>query len=296
MGDLDVLLERDQVERGREVLERTGYRPLEDDESFEVYRQRHFHYRLGHRSGFIVELHWGLSDARNGFRFDTSAIHARARSVEVPGSFAFRVPSPEDLILHMASQNEEDAFGNLRRLVDIDRIVAATPDLDWGYLSRAAREARLETFVALAFKLSESLFGTAAPATFVARLEVSRISKLNLTMLRPLSWVMTKPERRWTVSSETFLFWATVRWRDRARRYLTVAYPYADPFYVPGHGSSVGERVIGVPRAVGRLAKLALYQTWVYVSVSAAALTKSGRESLRFWRNGAGPRVETIAR
>src|SRR5262245_28771809 len=122
LSDLDLLFPDDQLESSMETLQANGYRSPSSAEVREAYRQHHFHYQLTHPGGFVVEVHWALCRPDLYFHLDHRAFLARA--VERPrGSRPLlRVPSAEDMILHMASQNVEDAFARLRLIVDVDRI------------------------------------------------------------------------------------------------------------------------------------------------------------------------------
>jgi len=280
LGDLDLLVSPAQLEQAQAALERAGYRTVGTEAMIEAYRLHHFDIPFAHANGFVVEIHWALSRARLGFQLDERAFLSRAVSRPRASGVALRVPSAEDMILHLASQNEEDAFGRLRRLVDLDRVVASTPQLDWAYLGEAARQGGVQTFTALSLRLAQLILDTPLPVGFVEGLAPSRLSRLNLTLLRPVSWVISEPARRSAAAGEVLLFWTTVGWRNRLRRYLVVAWPEADPLAWMWERPAQNRRP---PRRVWPLVKLVGYQLLVYGRGLAAALTTSGRRHLRFW-------------
>ncbi|HYB41801.1 MAG TPA: nucleotidyltransferase family protein, partial [Candidatus Methylomirabilis sp.] len=232
-----------------------------------------------------VELHWALSRPGGGFRLDERAVLARAVARPSAAGPAGRVPSAEDMVLHLASQNEEDAFGRLRRLVDIDRVVALAPRLDWSYLRESAGKARAQTLLALSLRLAQRLLDTPVPRGFVESLRLSRLCRLNLALLRPVSWLMTPDGQRPAVAAELLLLWTTVGWRSRLQRCLVFAWPHSDALAAAWRTEidEVVERRARGPRRLWVLAKLVAYQLWVYGRGLVAVFTSSGRRSLRFW-------------
>src|SRR2546426_927505 len=281
MGDLDLLLPPGQFEPAKAVLARLGYRSIGTDEAVEAYRLHHFHLPLAHPNGFVAEIHWALSRPGVGFHLDEQAFLARALDRPRAGGGALRVPSAEDMILHLASQNQEDAFGRWRRLVDLDRVVASAGDLDWAYLRETSQRGHTQVLVALSLRLSQLLLGTRLPTGFVESLALSRLCRLNLAMLCPVEWVISEPARRRAVGADALLFWTTVGWRDRLRLYLVKAWPQADPLAWMWRGEP--------RRQAGRirpLVKLAVYQIWIWSRGLLAILTPSGRRRWWFWVDG----------
>jgi len=288
VGDLDLLFPDDQVQSAIETLQASGYRGPSSDEVYEAYRQHHFHFLLTHPGGFVVEVHWALSKPNGSFRLDTRAFLARAVEKPRVARPPLRVPSAEDMLLHMASQNVEDAFGRLRRVVDVDRIIASTPHLDWNYLRQAARHGDVQILTAVALRLSELLLGTPVPRGFVESLGVTRLTRLHLALLR-VPWTITRGEDRHVSAAELVLLWTTVSGRQRLRRCAIIASVREDPLAWVWQGKEGADGRKGRLHGLSSLGKLAAYQAWVYVSGIAALLTRSGRRGLRFWTEPGPP-------
>jgi hypothetical protein len=289
LGDLDLLCPDDQVESSIETLQASGYayRRLSSDEAREAYRQHHFHFLLTHPGGFVVEVHWALSRPHGDFHLDHRAFLARA--VERPRASRppLRVPSAEDMILHMASQNAEDAFAQLRRVVDVDRLIASTPHLDWNYLRQAARYGDVQILTAVALRLAQLLLGAPVPHGFVESLDVSRLTRLNLALFRVVPWMITRQDDRYPSAATLLRFWTTVGWRKRLRRLTALMREDPLAWVWQGKGEADGRK--SRLRGLSSLGKLAAYQAWVYVSGIAALLTRSGRRGLRFWTEPRAP-------
>ena len=288
LGDLDLLFPDDQVESSIATLQANGY-SLPSDEVREAYRQHHFHFLLTHPVGFAVEVHWALSRPNEDFHLDSRAFLARAVERPRVSGPLLRVPSAEDMILHMASQNVEDAFARLRRVVDVDRIIASTPHLDWNYLRQAAQHGEVQILTAVALRLAHLLLGTPVPRGFVESLGVSRLTRLNLALFRAVPWMITMHDDRRESAATLLCLWTTVGWRKRLRRCSMIALMREDPldWVWQGRGEPDGRK--GRLRGFASLAKLAAYQAWVYVSGIAALLTRSGRRGVRFWTEPRAP-------
>jgi hypothetical protein len=284
MGDLDLLLLPAEIEPARAVLERLGYRSG-GDEALESYRRHHFHFALAHPNGFVTEIHWALSRPRAGFRLDERQFLSRAVERPAPhGGPMLRVPSVEDMVLHLASQNQEDAFGRLRRLADLDRVVAGAPDLDWAYLRDAAKRGDTQKLLALSLRLCELLLRTPVPEGFIDSLALSRACRLNLAMMRPVEWVLHGPARRRAAPADALVFWTTVSWRDRLHGFRVKAWPHADPLARMWQGEG---RPSDQPAPVWPLLKLAAYQAWILPRAVLGTLTPEGRRQWHFWHGPA---------
>ena len=288
LSDLDLLFPDDQVESSIETLQANGYRSLWSDEVREAYRQHHFHFLLTHPVGFAVEVHWALSRPNGDFHLDSRTFLARAVERPRVSRPLLRVPSAEDMILHMASQNVEDAFARLRRVVDVDRIIASTPHLDWNYLRQAARHGEVQILTAVALRLAQLLLGTPVPRGFVESLGVSRLTRLNLALFRAVPWMITRHDDRYASAATLLRLWTTVGWRKRLQRCSMIALMREDPLAWVWHGKGDADRRRRRLGGLSSLGKLAAYQAWVYVSGIAALLTRSGRRGLRFWTKPRG--------
>ena len=291
--DLDLLLPAGELDAARVALIEVGYSDIGGAELHEAYRRHHFHDRLEHPNGFVVELHWALSRPGAEPRLDERAFLTRATERLRPGGQALRVPSTEDMILHLASQNAEDTFGRLSRLVDLDRLVSAAPALDWAYLRETARTSGAKNFLALALRLAERLLETPIPPGFIESLADSPLTRLSLALLDPVPWALRSREHERNLTATALKFWVTAGWPRRLRR-LT-ARPQLDPlaWVWLGHGGADGSGEGGrMASPFTPLLKLFGYQLWVYARGLLSVLTPSGRRRLRFWTTPRPPRLD----
>lgn len=182
-GDIDLLLESREVAPATELLSGMGYEPLGGEEGVEAYQAHHYHVRLEHPRGFVVELHWDLTRPDSAFRLDADAFRSRAGTLD-SSDVALRMPSPEDHVPLIVVQQLQGGFRGLRRLVDIDRIVRASTDMDWSYVARAAAAGGLETGTGLALELARRILETPVEHGVRERLRSGPMTRAHLKVLR----------------------------------------------------------------------------------------------------------------
>jgi hypothetical protein len=283
MGDLDLLVATEELASSVSALRQAGY-TSESEELMDAYRRHHFHYLMRHPRGFIVELHWGLTGPASSVPLNDKQFVARASTSMRGNNLAVRVPSPEDLLLHTVSQNEDDAFGLLRRIVDIDRIVARSTQLDWQYVERTARESGLDLVLAVSLRLAEVLLRTDVPSHLSRGAGLPVLSRLHLAMLNPAAWVVSLPSERQDSANHAFRMWCARTWSARAQRAAETLRGAQSVAMLADDGEPRPPRGW---RAAGsgavRATKLALYHLLLYGRSSLALASAAGRRQLRFW-------------
>lgn len=290
MTDIDLLLLPEQMDYSVAALRALGYENPWVEQALESYRQHHFHIRLVHSNEFVVELHWGLVRPRSPIGLDPGAFLRRSSVVTRVGGVDLRVPSLEDTVLHMVSQNFHDVF-RLRRLVDVDRALAVPGPFDWDYLERAAAIGGLGGTLALSLRLCEVLLGTAVPEGVIRRLIVDGVTRLHLALLRPAKWPVSLTRDR-VVERELRQFWCLVDWRSRARLVAGNVNKRCDPLKWVWEGKGAPEEEAApVTRDVTWPLKLAGYQVWVYCRAILSLLSARGRHLLNFWSPAGRPKL-----
>ncbi len=160
MEDVDVLVAEAELRPAVRVLLGSGYSAPWAASDYRFLRRRHFHVPLRSPTGLLLEVHWALAPTRSPFRLEIS-LDGSARPTRWgrarPG------PPPERVLLHIVLQCVQERFARLSRLVDLDRILAGEPDLDWRKIARVARAGNLGYALHTALRLCESLLGTKVP-------------------------------------------------------------------------------------------------------------------------------------
>jgi len=267
MGDLDILVEPSDLDRAVETLIAAGYdRPSE--RLNEAYRQHHFHVVLRHPAGFLVELHWALCRNDSPFRLDDGEFRRHAMKV-IPGEPAVPVPAPEHMVLHMASQNVEDGFSKLRRLVDLDRLARTYPELDWERVVDQARTGGLRHVLAHSLWLTRRLLGTPVPDSILTRLRPPLPTRAHLALLGPERTMVPLGAAGRASADRLLYLWLIEDSRFRAREVVAILRGRGDPMdWVWLHQPEPTERS---PRKTGPvlLFKLVAYQLWLYLTAPA---------------------------
>jgi hypothetical protein len=281
LGDLDLLLDQTLVDRAAAVLADSGYRLPSSDVVIQGFSEHHFHLPLAHPGGFEVELHWALNSPHESFTLDSAGFMARAVTIPRPqGKLA--MPSTEDMLLHLASQNTEDGFSRLRRMVDVDRIVARGA-IDWTLLQQGARKSGLEVILGLTLRLSQLLLGTRVPDGLIDSLGISRIARLHLALLSPTSWLPAATGLRHHLGGLAMAMWCTTPNRQAGRLRLLWA-GEAEPLAWLWKGKEQAEAPqAGLLAGPVLVVRLMAYHILIWARGATRLATPAGRRQLSFW-------------
>lgn len=177
--DIDALIPRQRLQETKALARELGFfPPAGRDDSF--FEQHHYHLCYTSRTnGIPLELHWALSPPFSLERIDYDDLFAQARHVEVAGVAAL-APAPEDDLVMLASHLTRHATAMrplpgpqltgvcldeslLAWMIDLDRFVARTPELDWDVVIRRAREWEISGPVVMALDTVAQVLGTPIP-------------------------------------------------------------------------------------------------------------------------------------
>jgi hypothetical protein len=273
-GDIDVLAPKEQLVAAVEALEPLGY-TSQPEERKQLYLEHHHHLILTKAPGFKVEMHWGLLPVRYPLTLDPAAFLAGGIELRAPSGLTVRVPRPEYMLLHVAVQNVEDSFARLRRLVDIDRIIATSAGFDWAWLAGEVRRLRLESVTALSLRLTELLLGTTLPSGYIAELGAPLLSRIHLPLLDPLGQLLNGGDAPRAAVQRLLLVWSIASGRDRLRFLRELLSGDADWFWrAVEEGSDVAPQRVHDAIAFG---KLGFFQLSRYPAATGR------RRPRRFW-------------
>jgi putative nucleotidyltransferase-like protein len=272
-ADIDVLVPKEAVSGAVTALERRGY-VLESHDRIELYLEHHHHLLLTHPRGFVVEVHWALEHGASPYQLDADAVRKSARLVPTTAGTMAAVPAPELMVLHLCHQNLENGFSHLRRLVDVDRVIASAADFDWPVLRLESRRMRVDNVVALSLRLAQLVLGTPIPPGFIESLQLPRTVRFHLALFDPVGLVLEQRGHRHAVQ-ELLKLWCLPTWKNRRAQLREMA---AGP--ETGWEMIVAEPTVGRAARLLALAKLVAYQASLY---PAAIVGKRARARRRFW-------------
>jgi hypothetical protein len=213
MLDLDVLVPDDRLAAATRALADLGYTPDRaedgaDGSSLRLGAEAHHDAPLVDGEHLVaVELHRHIAIAGEGSRFKLDGLWERSRPSHAG---THRLPSPEDLLLHVClhftrnrlggSYRRRHTGGALAQVCDMGRLIDREP-LAWPSLVGAARDYGLSTRVFLALFAARQL-GVPVPDDALAELEPSGFNRQlgrDLVALRVLRAGDHLPDRtlRW---------------------------------------------------------------------------------------------------
>ena len=190
MGDVDLLVRRDQQEAAGRVLLAQGYVADLSGGSEAWYHTRHHHsVPLRSPDGFlIVELHHTIAEQGEA-RVPVEELWTRSRRQPI-GDVPFSVLAAEDLLLHLClhlAGNNRVADGMLRDLRDVAQLIRHEgAALDWGAVVEQARAWRMAGYAYWTLWLAHEMVGADVPSAVLDRLMEDRRSGRSARLLRRL--------------------------------------------------------------------------------------------------------------
>jgi len=203
MGDIDLWMAGEDIERARQALREMGYESFRKPDRPPALMAL-FQGEIGlHHSdqGYgLVELHWGVFPGewlRRVAAIDVDAVRHRIVRTRLVGEAA-HILAPEDAIVQSALHtvvNHQLSMSPLRALVDIALLARHTP-IDWTVILQRARTWRVATAVWLVLSLAVDLAGLQEAAEAARELQPSALRRWligrfanagSLVMMRDLS-------------------------------------------------------------------------------------------------------------
>ncbi len=160
--DLDLLVPPDRVAAVCAGLETVGYRPFRGRADWAYYDHHHLHRILIGPAGSVVEIHWALTLPSSAYSYDADGVRARARSVPL-GRGTCLVAAPADQVIHAVYQHIADGFVDLRRVLDLVRLVPKMQPRDWREVAELAAGNDLERALAFWLHVMKQITGVTLP-------------------------------------------------------------------------------------------------------------------------------------
>ena len=168
-SDLDILLQKKDVFRARELLLSKGYGPCHDPESrltdIQEARLQELQYcraLLKVENQFLVELHWNITPRYFSCSFDTRGLMDRARPVLLGGKEIYSL-TPEDMLLVLTVHGSKHCWERLSWVCDIAELIRAYPEMDWSCVMEEAKKIGSLKMLLLGLSLARDLLGLNLP-------------------------------------------------------------------------------------------------------------------------------------
>ncbi|MCH7840353.1 MAG: nucleotidyltransferase family protein [Planctomycetes bacterium] len=187
MDDLDLLIRPEDVDRALGLIEELGGQRGESQVRGDFFPR--FHYETEYTIGSIhpvkIDLHVRpFRPLRYARLVPEDALWSRAESVAIGGA-RILVPSPDDMLLHLATHAAVHGFAEKKWLVDIKRWVDAHhTDMDWDRLLTTVRRWHLALPARETFQRVEKELGPVYPPRVSRRLSQMRVCWRDRLVLR----------------------------------------------------------------------------------------------------------------
>jgi hypothetical protein len=179
MGDIDLLVRSQDLERAQRTREATGYRFLpEPEERFKPFDTRftgEMAFRREEATGVLIELHWELISGewyRRTTALKAEALWERAHPLRLEGATAWQL-SPEDSLIHLCVHLAIHAFHHPPAYNDIDHLLRAEVPFPWERFLERVADFRVRTPAYFALSAARKLEGASIPDEILARLKPS---------------------------------------------------------------------------------------------------------------------------
>ena len=172
MGDIDILVRKNDLLKAEQKLTELGYSSLRENSVEEACGTCQHIPPMTKQDAPPVELHWTLEAPTCSFSIDIEGMWQRARPATVAGVDTLTL-SPEDLLLHLCLHTSvHHMYSNgLRAFCDIRETIRHHRDeLNWDTVQNRAREWGAVNAVYLTLYFAKSLLGAEVPDDFLNRL------------------------------------------------------------------------------------------------------------------------------
>jgi len=184
--DLDVLVPHPELDGVCARLEGAGYRHRKGKRDPLFYEKYHLHRIMLGPQGAVIEIHWALTIPGSVYDHDVAGVFNRAESCVV-GRHKVKCAAAVDQILHGVYQNIADGFVDLRRILDLVKLVPGLVAADWDYLVAESQRTGQEKGLYLTLHIMKSISGAALPNEVMSALEPGPATRRTLRGLQVIT-------------------------------------------------------------------------------------------------------------
>jgi len=174
-GDLDIVVNEEDVLKTKELLLSRGYRPIRQAGRGQETVLPLCQYPL-HRddSGVNLDIHWRLTPRYLTFPLDFQQLYGRLEPMSIGGQ-EIRTLAPEDLLLILCIHGSKHLWEQLRWICDVTELIRVHQDMDWGRVMEQAEHLGCERMLFLGLLLARDLLGAAIPDMILEKLRTDSV-------------------------------------------------------------------------------------------------------------------------
>ncbi len=172
-SDLDILVNKQDVLRAKEILVAEGFRPgsaLTEPQERALVESQHAYWLVRDDRTVTVELHWEISPRHVSLLLEPERLWERLQPVTIAGTTVLTL-APEVLLPSLCEHGAKHMWERLAWICDIAELTRAGPDLDWARIVGEARRTASERMLALGLHLATDLLGAPMPEAVRRRAE-----------------------------------------------------------------------------------------------------------------------------
>ena len=165
-GDIDVLINRGDFARARQLLESLGYEmsPRLTPAQMSSHLNNHCEIQFMRDEWFtVVDLHWDLAPRSFVFKLKAADVMSRLQSVSLAGTEVATFGA-EDLVLYQAMHGAKHLWRRLEWISSLAESLRALPAIDWDVVLDRAATAHATRMLALGLRLVEEFSEVEVPA------------------------------------------------------------------------------------------------------------------------------------
>jgi hypothetical protein len=217
-SDLDILVNKQDVLRAKEVLVADGFCPtavLTAAQERALVDSQHAYLLSRPDRSAMVELHWEISPRHVSLLLEPERLWERLQPVTVAGRTVLTL-APEILLPSLCEHGAKHIWERLGWICDVAELIRARPDLDWARITGDARRAGSERMLALGLRLATDLLGAPMPEPVRERAETDAV--ISRLAARVSARLFREPARpAGLLEQARFHLRIRERWRHRAR-------------------------------------------------------------------------------
>jgi hypothetical protein len=174
MADVDLLVEKKNLDKAGAILERLGFVPNEGYRDKQWYREHHHHMvpYVSSDGSMTIEIHWHIIERTALMDMPIDQLWARAQSVRI-ASVPCLALSVEHMLLHMVLHlsSPNRFLGQLRGLYDVAELLRRFGhELNWAELLRVAALADAHKYLYVVLCLVRDTLGAPVPVEVLRQL------------------------------------------------------------------------------------------------------------------------------